>query len=69
MCGIIGYVGDKPAVEILKNALTRLEYRGYDSAGIATIDGGKIHLVIREEGRSTIRGHTTRRSRIKRPND
>jgi glucosamine--fructose-6-phosphate aminotransferase (isomerizing) len=44
MCGIIGYVGDKPAVEILKDALTRLEYRGYDSAGIATIDGGKLHL-------------------------
>ena len=44
MCGIIGYVGNKPAVEILKDALTRLEYRGYDSAGIATIDGGKIHL-------------------------
>jgi glucosamine--fructose-6-phosphate aminotransferase (isomerizing) len=44
MCGIIGYVGDRPAVEILKDALTRLEYRGYDSAGIATIDGGKVHL-------------------------
>ena len=44
MCGIIGYVGNEPAVEILKDALTRLEYRGYDSAGIATIDGGKIHL-------------------------
>jgi glucosamine--fructose-6-phosphate aminotransferase (isomerizing) len=44
MCGIIGYVGDKPAVEILKNALTRLEYRGYDSAGIATLDNGKVHL-------------------------
>ena len=44
MCGIIGYVGDKPAVEILKDALTRLEYRGYDSAGIATLDNGKVHL-------------------------
>ena len=44
MCGIIGYVGNKPAVEILKDALTRLEYRGYDSAGIATISGGKVHL-------------------------
>ena len=44
MCGIIGYVGNKPAVEILKDALTRLEYRGYDSAGIATIAGGKVYL-------------------------
>jgi len=34
----------RPAVEILKDALTRLEYRGYDSAGIATIDGGKVHI-------------------------
>ena len=44
MCGIIGYVGNKPAVEILKDALTRLEYRGYDSAGIATIAFGSVHL-------------------------
>ncbi len=44
MCGIIGYVGSKPAVDILKDALTRLEYRGYDSAGIATIAGNELHL-------------------------
>jgi glutamine---fructose-6-phosphate transaminase (isomerizing) len=44
MCGIIGYVGNKPAVEILKDAMTRLEYRGYDSAGIATIAAGTVHL-------------------------
>ena len=44
MCGIIGYVGAKPAVEILKDALTRLEYRGYDSAGIATIADGSLHI-------------------------
>ena len=44
MCGIIGYVGDKSAVEVLKDALTRLEYRGYDSAGIATVAAGTIHL-------------------------
>ena len=44
MCGIIGYVGKKPAVDILKDALTRLEYRGYDSAGIATIADGSVHL-------------------------
>ena len=44
MCGINGYVGNQPAVEILKDALTRLEYRGYDSAGIATITAGTLYL-------------------------
>ncbi len=37
MCGIVGYVGGRPAVEILLNGLKRLEYRGYDSAGIALV--------------------------------
>jgi glucosamine--fructose-6-phosphate aminotransferase (isomerizing) len=45
MCGIIGYVGSKPAVDILKDALSRLEYRGYDSAGIATLSGDCVHLI------------------------
>jgi len=44
MCGIIGYVGEKPAVEIIKASLIRLEYRGYDSAGIATFSGSSIHV-------------------------
>src|SRR4051794_41921381 len=35
MCGIIGYAGSRPAKQLLLNGLTRLEYRGYDSAGIA----------------------------------
>ncbi len=38
MCGIIGYIGDKPATPILMQGLRRLEYRGYDSAGIAVVD-------------------------------
>ncbi|MBR1939142.1 glutamine--fructose-6-phosphate transaminase (isomerizing) [Candidatus Saccharibacteria bacterium] len=38
MCGIVGYVGNKTAQDILLNGLKRLEYRGYDSAGIATLD-------------------------------
>ncbi len=39
MCGIIGYIGEKSSSEIIINGLKRLEYRGYDSAGIALIDG------------------------------
>ena len=50
MCGIIGYTGKEPAAPILYGALTRLEYRGYDSAGIATIDDNKIH-VVKEKGK------------------
>jgi glucosamine--fructose-6-phosphate aminotransferase (isomerizing) len=50
MCGIIGYTGKEPAAQILYGALKRLEYRGYDSAGIATIDDDKIHIV-KEKGK------------------
>jgi glucosamine--fructose-6-phosphate aminotransferase (isomerizing) len=42
MCGIVGIIGQKPVSPLLLEALKRLEYRGYDSAGIATIVGGKI---------------------------
>ena len=45
MCGIIGYTGKEQAASILYAALTRLEYRGYDSAGIATVDNDNIHVV------------------------
>ena len=44
MCGIVGYIGDKDCTEVLMNALSKLEYRGYDSAGIAVFENGKIEV-------------------------
>jgi len=48
MCGIVGYIGGREAQDILLKNLSRLEYRGYDSAGIATVKGKKIELVKRQ---------------------
>ena len=45
MCGIVGYIGTQTATEILVSGLERLEYRGYDSAGVATISEGKLQCV------------------------
>ncbi|MFA4982120.1 MAG: glutamine--fructose-6-phosphate transaminase (isomerizing) [Candidatus Omnitrophota bacterium] len=47
MCGIVGYIGGRSAQDILLKGLSRLEYRGYDSAGVATIKGGNINTVKR----------------------
>lgn len=45
MCGIVGYVGPRDCSEILLDTLRKLEYRGYDSAGIAVFENGAIHVV------------------------
>src|ERR1700704_583308 len=42
MCGIVGVVAERNSVPILMEGLRRLEYRGYDSAGLAVIDGGRV---------------------------
>src|SRR5689334_967153 len=44
MCGIVGYVGPKPLVPVLVEGLRRLEYRGYDSAGIAVVHNGALEI-------------------------
>jgi glucosamine--fructose-6-phosphate aminotransferase (isomerizing) len=44
MCGIIGYIGSKPVVPVLIEGLRRLEYRGYDSAGVAVVHNGRVEL-------------------------
>lgn len=51
MCGIVGYIGNKTAQNVLLNGLKRLEYRGYDSAGIATIDDNNEAHIARSVGK------------------
>src|SRR5262249_50869942 len=67
MCGIIGILGNSPVAEQLVDSLKRLEYRGYDSAGVATLEGGRLER-RRAEGKlknlekrlqtSPLKGHT-----------
>ena len=44
MCGIVGYIGDRDCADVLVNSLEKLEYRGYDSAGIAVLENGVIKV-------------------------
>jgi glutamine---fructose-6-phosphate transaminase (isomerizing) len=51
MCGIVGYVGHQPALDVVVDALRRMEYRGYDSSGVALVDGSGKLTVRRRAGR------------------
>ena len=51
MCGIVGFTGDHQAAPVLLDGLSKLEYRGYDSAGIAVRDGEKATEIIKEKGK------------------
>ncbi|MGB0290421.1 MAG: glutamine--fructose-6-phosphate aminotransferase, partial [Opitutales bacterium] len=50
MCGIVGYIGKDRAASVMLDGLKRLEYRGYDSSGLATLREGSLHS-IRRTGR------------------
>lgn len=58
MCGIVGYIGTNQAASILLDGLSKLEYRGYDSAGIAVYDGEKIEMV-KSKGRLKVLSELT----------
>ena len=51
MCGIVGFTGKQQAAPILLDGLSKLEYRGYDSAGLAVRDGEKLAEVVKAKGR------------------
>lgn len=64
MCGIVAYIGDRPALPILMEGLKRLEYRGYDSAGVALIENRELEIVksvgrvsVLEEKLRSVNGH------------
>lgn len=64
MCGIIGYTGNKEAVNVILKGLSRMEYRGYDSAGVAVLDGGNM-IVRKKQGKLQVLAEDLKRSPVK----
>lgn len=64
MCGIVGYIGNKEAQDVLLKGLSRLEYRGYDSAGIAVVRGSRIEI-DKKKGKLKILSKDLKQSPIK----
>jgi glutamine---fructose-6-phosphate transaminase (isomerizing) len=61
MCGIVGYVGEVPALEVLLASLDKLQYRGYDSAGISVLSGGRLNAVRAVGNLSALQAEVRRR--------
>ena len=59
MCGIVGYVGPRQAAPVLLDGLSKLEYRGYDSAGLAVRDADKVPSVVKAKGRLRVLSEKT----------
>ena len=68
MCGIVGYTGDQQAAPILLAGLEKLEYRGYDSAGLAVRDGERVPEVVKAKGRLRALAEKTDNGRAMRGN-
>ncbi len=64
MCGIIGYTGKKDAVKVILKGLSRLEYRGYDSAGIAVLENGRL-TVRKKQGKLQVLAEDLKKNPIK----
>ncbi|MDD3088656.1 MAG: glutamine--fructose-6-phosphate transaminase (isomerizing) [Candidatus Omnitrophica bacterium] len=64
MCGIIGYTGKREAAEVLLSGLSRLEYRGYDSAGIAVFENGAMR-VVKKQGKLSVLSGELKQSPLK----
>ena len=59
MCGIVGYIGQQQAAPILLQGLSKLEYRGYDSAGISVRNGEEETVIVKSKGRLKVLAEKT----------